>query len=60
MKSHSTPSPIAYCISGTCKNILEALIKSVRGECFPFTPSIRRATRGTQDERKMYRTTFFT
>ena len=34
----------------------ETLIKSVRGECFSFVPSIRRAERGTQDERKMYRT----
>jgi hypothetical protein len=25
----------------------EALNKSVRGECFPFAPSIHRATRGT-------------
>ncbi len=30
---------------------------SVRGECFSFTPSIRRTRCGTQDERKMYRTT---
>ena len=34
----------------------EAPNKSVRGECFPFAPSIHRATRGTQDEREMYRT----
>src|SRR5450759_1092869 len=28
-------------------NPREALNKSVRGECFPFAPSIHRATRGT-------------
>ena len=42
------------------------LHRPVRGECFPFTPSIRRVARGTQGERKMkfracgqmYRTNF--
>jgi hypothetical protein len=36
----------------------ETQIKSVRGECFPFVPSIHRSARGTRGERKMYRTTF--
>ena len=36
--------------------IKEALNKPVRGEYFPFAPSIHRAARDTQDERKMYRT----
>jgi hypothetical protein len=35
--------------------VKETLNKSVRAECFPFAPSIHRATRGTQDEREMYR-----
>ena len=38
---------------------MEALNKSVRGECFPFDPSIRRTVRGTQGERKMYRATVY-
>jgi len=29
---------------------------SVPGECFPFDPSIHRASHGTQDDREMYRT----
>ncbi len=38
----------------------ETPIKSVRGEYFPFAPSIHLAGRGTQDERKMYRTIIWT
>ena len=34
----------------------EVLNKSVRSEYFPFVPSIHLAARGTQGERKMYRT----
>ncbi len=54
------------------RTIKTALTKAVRGECFPFAPSIRPApldtATPTRDERimlcecewKMYRTIFFT
>jgi hypothetical protein len=38
--------------------MMKILIKSVRGECFPFAPSIHRTLRGTRGERKMYRTMY--
>jgi hypothetical protein len=53
VRRNSERFPEYFMFQLTAEELAKAmLIKSVRGECFPFVPSIHHAARGTQDERK--------